>query len=485
MVGRGGGGLAGGGGGVTTTAAAPASASSRRKFHATPSLSSSSWSSALSLSSLQLQQQLELHHMRRPMSSSSSNNKDLYNFKLYNTNLAITRDIPNSIVHDGLTKYSNHLDGIDLIKARQQHEYYVQTLQTLLPNNVNVIQLPTIEEYPDCVFVEDTCFVIKTCNNNDNDSNSNTDTDTDTGTDSNDTTITVILTNPGHVSRRGEVDSMKDLFVNDILPNYHRYTRNNDGSTSTSSTTTIHLYDMRDYNNSNDDNDDIIYCDGGDVLYTGRHLFVGISERTNHAAVQYLQSIFHTTNTANTITTTTNDNDMPRQPLPTLTTTSTSTSTTSTSTTSSPTAVLHKNIPNVPVIPVTLPTNNTEALHLKSIVTHIDECTLLVPTGQLGDDILRSMFSNFCDDYGNYDGYEIIRVPNLLACNVVSVSVVNNNDGSTKTTRTTILAQDGGCDESKRILEDVAKKKNLTLIWTDNSELAKVDAALTCCSILL
>ena len=389
---------------------------SRRHFHVT--LSSSSC-----LSSLQQQ--------KRTMSSSSND--------LKYTNVAITRDIPSSIVQDGLTKYSTNTEKLNLTQAREQHEYYVQTLQTLVPN---VIQLPTIEEYPDCVFVEDTCFVVKqrrTASNNSNDD------------DDDDMIITVILTNPGHVSRRGEVDSMKDLFVNTILPNYRR--DNNGNTTTTTTTTTIHLYDMREYNNEN--TTDTIYCDGGDVLYTGRHLFVGISERTNGAAVNYLQSIFHNNAAAN--------RDMPPPPPPPLPTL-----------TASPfqqqqQQLLHK--PVAPVIPVSLPQNNTEALHLKSIVTHIDEYTLLVPTGQLGDDILQSMFEQHDAD-DEYDGYEIIRVPNLLACNVVIVSG-------------TVLAQDGGCDQSKRILEDVAQRKNLNLIWTDNSELAKVDAALTCCSILL
>lgn len=42
------------------------------------------------------------------------------------------------------------------------------------------------------------------------------------------------------------------------------------------------------------------------------------------------------------------------------------------------------------VVPVPIPDiSETGALHLKSIVTHVDEKTLLVPTGDLGDAVLE------------------------------------------------------------------------------------------------
>lgn len=151
-------------------------------------------------------------------------------------------------------------------------------------------------------------------------------------------------------------------------------------------------------------------CDGGDVLWTGgSQVFVGLSERTNQAAIQVLQDAFD----------------------------------------------------DKTVIPVPFQGN---ALHLKSIVTHMDESTLLAPMGSLGDAVLMAMKA---EEY-----YNVIRLPSMLACNVVAV-----NGG--------ILAQDTGCAESKKLLLAVAQERGLQIEFLDCSEFAKCDGALTCCSLLL
>jgi dimethylargininase len=150
-------------------------------------------------------------------------------------------------------------------------------------------------------------------------------------------------------------------------------------------------------------------CDGGDILYTGRHLFAGLSERTNMAAVKVLSDGL-----------------------------------------------------NFETIAVPF---EGEALHLKSIVTHMDSTTLLAPIGTLGDQVLEAMKAN-------ERGYTVIRLPNMLACNVVSV-----NGG--------ILAQDAGCSESRALLEYAATERNMQIEFVDSSETAKCDGALTCCSVLL
>lgn len=282
--------------------------------------------------------------------------------------LALTRQVPTS-VFQALTHYADTASSLPLclVTARQQHDDYVTQLRRILPT----LQLPPLESHPDCLFVEDTVVVIG---------------------------HHAVLCHPGHVSRRGEVDSMRDILLQLGLT----------------------LTDMRDYYYKKNDNDNLHhenippFCDGGDVLYTGRHLFVGLSERTNSSSIPIFQTAF-------------------------------------------------SNITEV--VPVPLPHYNDQALHLKSIVTHVDDTTLLAPLGRLGDDILLEMKAL-------ERGYHAIRLPNLLACNVV---VVNGN----------ILAQDGGCSTSRQILETVARDKQLNLIWTDQSELSKIDAALTCCSVLL
>lgn len=158
---------------------------------------------------------------------------------------------------------------------------------------------------------------------------------------------------------------------------------------------------------------DSAFCDGGDVLYTGRHLFVGLSERTNAAAVDVLTNVFH--------------KDVHVQSVDEL--------------------------------------EDDAALHLKSMVTHLDEHTLLAPSGDLGDQVLKAMNASEL-------GYEAIRLPSMLACNVVTV---NGN----------VLAQHTGCEESKRILEQCTQDRGLVLEFVDMSEIAKADGALTCCSVLL
>jgi dimethylargininase len=151
-------------------------------------------------------------------------------------------------------------------------------------------------------------------------------------------------------------------------------------------------------------------CDGGDVLYTGRHLFVGMSSRTNSASASVLQAAFE-------------------------------------------------------VEVVVVPSAAVEVLHLKSAVTHLDEWTLLAPTGAGGDAVLEAM-------QASERGYDVVRLPDVLACNVVAVNGW-------------VLAQDTKCEESRQKIQKAVQERNLQLEWVDTSELAKKDAALTCCSILL
>jgi dimethylargininase len=154
-------------------------------------------------------------------------------------------------------------------------------------------------------------------------------------------------------------------------------------------------------------------CDGGDVLFTGRHLFVGLSSRTNQAACRVLHQAFADV---------------------------------------------------VETIPVVMP--QSQVLHLKSAVTHLDDSTLLAPTGALGDGLLQSMKAE-------ERGYTVIRIPHVLTCNAV---VVNNHH---------VLAQDSSCEVSKQALRLAATERNMMIDFVDTSELAKKDAALTCCSVLL
>jgi dimethylargininase len=245
---------------------------------------------------------------------------------------------------------STSQEHISLLKAEQQHKDYVECLKQILP----VRELPALTDHPDCCFVEDTVVVIGK---------------------------KALLMRMGHDSRRMEVNYMANVLQS--IPG-------------------LKVKDMRNMSET-------ATCDGGDVLWTGRHVFVGQSERTNKEGVGVLQTFF---------------SDW-----------------------------------EVIAVPV------SGALHLKSLVTNMDRYTLVAPTGELGNDLLEDM-------QASARGYEVVRLPSMLACNVVTVNG-------------TVLAQDVDCQESKWQLQEAADEANLRLEFVNTSELAKVDGALSCCSVLL
>jgi dimethylargininase len=217
-----------------------------------------------------------------------------------------------------------------------------------------VRELPALKDHPDCCFVEDAVVVIGK---------------------------QALLMRMGHDSRRMEVNDMANI-IQDIPG--------------------LKVKDMRNMSET-------AVCDGGDVLWTGRHVFVGLSERTNQEGAEFLQTVFS----------------------------------------------------NLEVISVPI----SGALHLKSIVTHMDRFTLVAPTGELGDATLQAM-------QAADRGYEIVRLPSISACNLLTING-------------TVLAQHVDCEESIQKLQEAADEANLSLVFVDISEFAKIDGALTCCSVLL
>jgi dimethylargininase len=124
-----------------------------------------------------------------------------------------------------------HIDRapMDVARACEQHAAYVELLRSL---GLTIVVAPDAPEHPDGLFVEDALLVI------DN---------------------TAIITRPGALSRRGETATIEPL-VRDLGLDVHVIT-------------------------------EPATLDGGDVLVTDRHVFVGISTRTNQAAVDQLDAI--------------------------------------------------------------------------------------------------------------------------------------------------------------------------------------------------
>jgi dimethylargininase len=118
---------------------------------------------------------------------------------------------------------------IDTAMAQLQHREYRQTLASL---GFEVVRIPADPAYPDCVFIEDTAVVFDDI---------------------------AIITRPGAPSRRGETRA-----VADVLEQYRPLAHIEAPAT----------------------------LDGGDVLVLDDRIFVGLSARTNEAALAQLR--FHT-----------------------------------------------------------------------------------------------------------------------------------------------------------------------------------------------
>ncbi len=117
---------------------------------------------------------------------------------------------------------------IDLALANVQHNAYVQALRAL---KVEIVELPAEAAMPDSVFVEDTVLLFDEL---------------------------AVMTRPGAQSRRAEVVSIEAAF-NDYREIIARISE--PGT-----------------------------LDGGDVLRIGRRVFVGLSQRSNQAAIEQLSA---------------------------------------------------------------------------------------------------------------------------------------------------------------------------------------------------
>ena len=148
---------------------------------------------------------------------------------LFRYTRAVVCGVPSSLPANALRQNSD-IDNISLEKARLQHKKYVDTLKSL---GLQVTALEANEEHPDCVFVEDVAVV---CENE------------------------ALITRLGHSSRRGEEKAMKNALEKLGL-------RIHEMSAPAS-------------------------LDGGDVLFTGREFFVGLSSRTNQEGITKLSEVF-------------------------------------------------------------------------------------------------------------------------------------------------------------------------------------------------
>ena len=117
---------------------------------------------------------------------------------------------------------------IDLDRARVQHHDYVNALKQV---GCTVVELSAEADLPDSVFVEDTAFILPEV---------------------------AVITRPGANSRKPETES--------IIPALSPY---------------IKLVHVREP----------ATVDGGDVLVLGKNIYVGLSSRSNRAAINQLNEL--------------------------------------------------------------------------------------------------------------------------------------------------------------------------------------------------
>ncbi|XP_067656923.1 LOW QUALITY PROTEIN: N(G),N(G)-dimethylarginine dimethylaminohydrolase 1-like [Haliotis asinina] len=143
---------------------------------------------------------------------------------------AIVRNIPDVFVE---ALRLDDSQAVVLENAKQQFNNYIETLEQC---GVKVVTLASDEQYPDCTFVEDVAVVIG---------------------------ARALVTRPGHPSRRGEMTAMREALKSLQKP--------------------PQIYEMEDPE---------ACVDGGDVLFTGREIFVGHSSRTNQKGIECLAKTF-------------------------------------------------------------------------------------------------------------------------------------------------------------------------------------------------
>ena len=288
-------------------------------------------------------------------------------------NKVILRHVPHTL-ESALTSIQNVV--IDVNEAVKQHQLYMDVIQNELPKE-NIFICAADDNYPDCVFVEDSAVMISP--------------------------DAALLTHMGNETRRGESHEILSTFKKLGLQN---------------------IIDMRDYEGA--------YMDGGDVLNTGRHFFVGKSTRTNEAGIQVLKDALKMVNS------------------------------------------------KIPVVSVPVP--NT--LHYKCCITCVDEYNLIISDTVEGRNLIQSSLQLLTSDTDeNHIGsqlnvdkhnYNLHYVENDVAANIVRMNnvliVPQNVNEKSQTVYNNLINTIDGLDEIKHV---------------PNGEFTKIDGSLTCRSILL
>lgn len=154
---------------------------------------------------------------------------------------AVVRGIADSLKEEAIRDFSHDDSAVDLDRARAQWNHYRTTLESI--KGLTIIEVPSDENLPDCVFTEDTLVAAP---------NSTGDG------------ATILVTNPGAKSRRQETNAIYDAIKG--LPNVK----------------VVRMTDM----------DPEAHLEGGDVMFTGSEFFVGLTQRTNQKGIDVMRKVF-------------------------------------------------------------------------------------------------------------------------------------------------------------------------------------------------
>ena len=151
---------------------------------------------------------------------------------------AFVRGVARSMPRTTLRDHGGAAMGdIDYDRAVEEHEAYIDALGEALGGRDRIFKIDADDELSDCVFIEDAAVLVQD---------------------------KLLLTRPGAPSRRDEIKGLR----------------------SAMSGISAMIVDMQR------DADPNATLDGGDVMYTGRHLLVGLSPRTNDAGAAFLKHTF-------------------------------------------------------------------------------------------------------------------------------------------------------------------------------------------------
>ncbi|KAI3659553.1 hypothetical protein MP638_005239 [Amoeboaphelidium occidentale] len=203
----------------------------------------------------------------------------------------------------------------------------------------------------------------------------------------------------------------------------------------------LKLNDMRQCSSSNSSNKETV--DGGDCLFTEKHLFVGLSRRTNLEGYEYLKNVFSSSSSSSSSDDDANADDDDDD-----------------------------DDKSVKVVPIKVPENE---LHLKGLMSYIHPLnnggekgkgTLVLVDNEDGREVYEELIKVI-----SKEDYNILFVGDLISCNVLSIPH-----------RNVVLVSDN-CQKTVELYKE--RLKGYKVVTLDSSELVKADGRLTCQSVLI